>query len=104
MLMLWPLEIWSKIAGNPSFVAGIFTMTFGRLQRSRRSSAIRIVPRVLLARVGATSMLTKPSRPLRLARFRRGRDDALGGDPGGVHQLRGLAGLGQAFHGEMHEP
>ena len=65
--MLWPLEIWSKIAGNPSLVAGIFTITFGRRQRSRRSSAIRIVPRVLLASVGATSMLTNPSLPFVLS-------------------------------------
>ena len=65
--MLWPLEIWSKMAGKPSFVAGIFTITFGRLQRSRRSSAILIVPRVFLASVGATSMLTKPSRPFVLS-------------------------------------
>ncbi len=67
MLMLWPLEIWSWIAGSPSLVAGIFTMTLGRRQRSRRSSAIAIVPRVLFASVGATSMLTKPSLPFVLS-------------------------------------
>ncbi len=65
--MLWPLEIWSSIAGSPSLVAGILTMTFGRLVRWRRSSAMRMVPRVLLASVGETSMLTKPSLPLVLS-------------------------------------
>src|SRR5207302_3337555 len=66
-LMLWPFEIWSWIAGTPSFVAGILTITFGRRHRSRRSSAHLMVWRVLLATVGETSMLTKPSLPFVLS-------------------------------------
>ena len=65
--MLWPFEIWSRMAVKPSLVAGIFTITFGRLHRSRRSSAHAIVLRVLLATVGETSMLTKPSLPFVLS-------------------------------------
>src|SRR5438132_11203450 len=61
--MLWPFEIWSRIAGTPSFVAGILTITFGRRHRSRRSSAHLMFWRVLLSTVDETSMLTNPSLP-----------------------------------------
>lgn len=57
-LMLWPCATLSRIAGIPAGVAGILTMTSGRSQRRRRSSAIAIVRGVLPATSGATSMLT----------------------------------------------
>jgi hypothetical protein len=60
-LMLMPSERHWRIAGTPSAVPGILTMTFARPQdfQSRRASAI--VPCVSRARCGPTSIETKPS-------------------------------------------
>ncbi len=63
MLMLIPSERHVRIAGTPSAVPGIFTMTFGRAHdfQSRRASSI--VPGVSRASLGCTSIETKPSSP-----------------------------------------
>ncbi len=61
--MLTPRPIISRIAGRPGLVAGILTITLGRLQRSCSSWAMAIVRLVDLATAGDTSMETKPSAP-----------------------------------------
>ena len=61
--MLRPSAIIWRMAGTPSFVAGIFTKTLGSAMRWWRERASAIVPSVSLAREGATSADTKPSSP-----------------------------------------
>ena len=53
----------SSIAGMPSAVAGIFTITFGFATSFHSRCASAIVRAVSFAQRGATSMLTKPSPP-----------------------------------------
>ncbi len=63
-LMFTPSPSIVRIAGRPSRVAGILTITLGRAARAKRSRAIAIVPCVSRASFGETSMLTNPSAPL----------------------------------------
>ena len=62
-LMLRPSAIIASMAGTPSGVAGIFTITLGRASRSWSSRAWVIVPSVSAASAGETSMETNPSAP-----------------------------------------
>ena len=62
--MFTPSPIICRIAGRPGRVAGILTITFGRVVRFQRSRAISTVRLVERATPGETSMLTKPSLPL----------------------------------------
>ena len=62
-LMLRPSAIIASIAGTPSGVAGIFTMTLGRSRRSWSWRAWATVPSVSAASSGDTSMDTNPSAP-----------------------------------------
>ncbi len=64
MLMLIPFAVDSSIAGKPSGVAGIFTITLGRFSSLKSLDASAIVLFVSLAIVGSTSMLINPSLPL----------------------------------------
>ena len=65
--MLTPRPSISRIAGSPGLVAGIFTITLGRSQRSCRSWAMAMVFLVERATAGETSIETKPSAPLVLS-------------------------------------
>ena len=62
-LMLRPSPIIVSMAGMPSGVAGIFTITVCRSRRSWSSRAWAIVPSVSAASCGDTSMETNPSAP-----------------------------------------
>jgi hypothetical protein len=63
MLMLIPSARQCSIAGMPSAVPGIFTITLGRLTACQSRSASAIVPAVSLPSVGETSIETVPSTP-----------------------------------------
>ena len=58
-----PSAIISRIAGRPSWVAGILIITFGREIRSWSNRAADKVPVVSWAKEGSTSTLTNPSEP-----------------------------------------
>jgi hypothetical protein len=60
-LTLIPSAIAAVIAGRPSRVAGILISTFGRSTAAQRACAEAMVASVSLARVGSTSIETRPS-------------------------------------------
>ena len=62
--MLMPSARHCRIAGTPSAVPGILTMTFARPHAFQRRLASAMVPCVSRARCGPTSIETKPSSVL----------------------------------------
>jgi hypothetical protein len=56
-----PSAIAAVIAGRPSTVAGILISTFGRSTAAHSAFAEAMVASVSLARVGSTSIETRPS-------------------------------------------